>query len=89
MAVGYLTFGTAAEGLILNNYSEQAREEKTYGGEESRKMPSLKLIAILHLKMDDWEMYFLLKSSLFEGHMLVFRVRKSNEDQYISSNRCL
>ena len=24
MAVGYLTFGTAAEGLILNNYSEKA-----------------------------------------------------------------
>ena len=32
MAVGYLTFGTAAEGLILNNYSEQVREEKNYGG---------------------------------------------------------
>ena len=38
-------------------------------------MPSLKLIASLHLKMDDWEMYFLLKSSLFRGHMLVFRVK--------------
>lgn len=24
-AVGYLTFGTAAEGLILNNYSDKAR----------------------------------------------------------------
>ena len=37
MAVGYLTFGTAAEGLILNNYSEQVREEKPTGVTRSQE----------------------------------------------------
>lgn len=31
MAVGYLTFGTAAEGLILNNYSDKARRRALLG----------------------------------------------------------
>ena len=32
MAVGYLTFGSAAEGLILNNYSEKAQPAGVAGG---------------------------------------------------------